>query len=201
MLLFGSIFRCLDPVLTIAATMSLKSPFSASMDKRDEAKRCRAQFFTGKSDWITDAKAFEQWQKAIESKGMREARRVCDENFLSFPTLNEISSLRRQYADALADIGFYDRARKDDYNINASNTSLIKAVVFGGLNPNLAKIRMPETKYDKLISGAVEREKEAREIKFYTKEDGMLLRGLCICFLLAHIVGRSCLPAPGLCLV
>ena len=37
MILFGAIFRCLGPVLTIAAGMSFRSPFLSPMDKRDEA--------------------------------------------------------------------------------------------------------------------------------------------------------------------
>jgi ATP-dependent RNA helicase DHX57 len=38
MLLFGSIFGCLDPILTIASIMSLKSPFASPMEKREEAR-------------------------------------------------------------------------------------------------------------------------------------------------------------------
>ncbi|KAI7880660.1 hypothetical protein K492DRAFT_195012 [Lichtheimia hyalospora FSU 10163] len=38
MLLLGSIFGCLDPVLTVAATISLKSPFTAPMERREEAR-------------------------------------------------------------------------------------------------------------------------------------------------------------------
>jgi ATP-dependent RNA helicase DHX57 len=38
MLLFGSIFGCLDPILTIASIMSLKSPFTSPMEKREEAR-------------------------------------------------------------------------------------------------------------------------------------------------------------------
>jgi ATP-dependent RNA helicase DHX57 len=39
MLLFGSVFGCLDPILTIASIMSLKSPFTSPMEKREEAKQ------------------------------------------------------------------------------------------------------------------------------------------------------------------
>jgi ATP-dependent RNA helicase DHX57 len=39
MLLFGSVFGCLDPMLTIASIMSLKSPFTSPMEKRDEARQ------------------------------------------------------------------------------------------------------------------------------------------------------------------
>ncbi|RKO87078.1 P-loop containing nucleoside triphosphate hydrolase protein, partial [Blyttiomyces helicus] len=37
-LLFGAIFKCLSPVLTIAACMSNKSPFFSPMEKRDESR-------------------------------------------------------------------------------------------------------------------------------------------------------------------
>ncbi|KAG0174156.1 hypothetical protein DFQ28_004676 [Apophysomyces sp. BC1034] len=172
MLLFGSIFRCLDPVLTVAATMSLKSPFTSPMERREEAKQARERFMYGKSDWLTDMRAFDQWQQIIKAKGMREARRFCEENFLSFPTMTEIQSLKRQYLDALQDIGFYQRSRKEEYDANSGNVNLLKSVIFGGLNPNLAKIRLPDAKFDKVLSGTVEREKEAREIKFHIKADG-----------------------------
>jgi hypothetical protein len=39
MILFGAIFRCLDPILTIAAIMSFKSPFYSPMEQRDEARK------------------------------------------------------------------------------------------------------------------------------------------------------------------
>lgn len=39
MLLFGSVFGCLDPILTIASIMSLKSPFTSPMEKREEARK------------------------------------------------------------------------------------------------------------------------------------------------------------------
>ena len=40
-LLLGAVFQCLDPVLTIAAGLSLRSPFVAPMDKRDEADEAK----------------------------------------------------------------------------------------------------------------------------------------------------------------
>ena len=84
--------------------------------------------------------------------------------------------MKRQYTEALEETGFVVRTggRLDAYNENAANTNLVKAVVFGGLNSNLAEIRLPESKYDKVLSGTgVEREKgSARDIKFYTQDDG-----------------------------
>jgi HrpA-like RNA helicase len=38
MILYGAIFGCADPVLTIAAAMSHRSPFAAPIDKRDQVR-------------------------------------------------------------------------------------------------------------------------------------------------------------------
>ena len=39
MLVLGAIFRCLDPVLSIAAILSSKPLFLSPMDKRNEAQK------------------------------------------------------------------------------------------------------------------------------------------------------------------
>lgn len=44
MLIYASIFSCIDPILTIAASMSLKSPFQAPMDKKREADAAKRMF-------------------------------------------------------------------------------------------------------------------------------------------------------------
>jgi ATP-dependent RNA helicase DHX57 len=38
MLIYGAVFHCLEPILTIASIMSLKSPFTSPMEKREEAR-------------------------------------------------------------------------------------------------------------------------------------------------------------------
>lgn len=48
MILFGAIFRCLDPVLTIAAALSFKSPFMRPFGKELEADVARSKFRYGK---------------------------------------------------------------------------------------------------------------------------------------------------------
>eukprot|EP00750_Incisomonas_marina_P031765 INCI8296.1.p2 GENE.INCI8296.1~~INCI8296.1.p2 ORF type:complete len:1126 (+),score=243.84 INCI8296.1:1192-4569(+) len=47
MLIFGAILRCLGPILTVAATLSYRSPFAAPFDKRDEAAACKQSFTKG----------------------------------------------------------------------------------------------------------------------------------------------------------
>ena len=46
-LLLAALFKCLDPALTIAATINSKSPFVAPFGRENEAKRAWAKFKTG----------------------------------------------------------------------------------------------------------------------------------------------------------
>jgi ATP-dependent RNA helicase DHX29 len=46
-LLMATIFKCLDPALTIAAALNSKSPFLTPFGKEDEAERQKASFRVG----------------------------------------------------------------------------------------------------------------------------------------------------------
>ena len=67
MIIFGALFRCLDPILTIAAALSFKSPFVRPFGKEDEADTARARFQTGHSDFLTIYKAYVEWRKRLEA--------------------------------------------------------------------------------------------------------------------------------------
>ncbi|KAH8547643.1 P-loop containing nucleoside triphosphate hydrolase protein [Umbelopsis sp. PMI_123] len=174
MILFGAVFRCIDPILIIAAIMSFKSPFYSPMDQREEARKAREKFFVGNSDWLTDMKAYQEWESLKKKKvGQSALRKFCDQNFLAYNTLLEINSLKKQFLEALQGVGFAQGKNSyEEYNKNSENINLVKSIIFAGLSPNIVKVSLPDTKYDKVLSGTVEREKEAREIKFYTKDDG-----------------------------
>ena len=48
-LLIAAIFRCLDPALTIAATLNAKSPFLMPFGLEQEAERAKSRFKIGSS--------------------------------------------------------------------------------------------------------------------------------------------------------
>ena len=62
MLIYGAIFACLEPVLTMAAAMGFRSPFFCPIDKREEADKARKAFTTAHSDLLTTLKAYDGWQ-------------------------------------------------------------------------------------------------------------------------------------------
>ncbi|GAA5974236.1 hypothetical protein JCM11641_003345 [Rhodosporidiobolus odoratus] len=171
MLVLAAIFRCLNPILTIVAILSSKPFFNNPMEKRDEAKKARAKFYTGKSDLLSDARAFEA-TLAARKDGNAALRSFTEDNFISSSTFRDILSLRTDYLSALSSVGFIPlRATASDpaFNENSQNENLLKAIIFAG-TARLIRVKMPKAVYDKGISGAIERERESREVKYFEPE-------------------------------
>jgi HrpA-like RNA helicase len=185
LLVYGATFGCLEACLTIASILTLRSPFISPKDKRDEAKAARAPFAQGQGDLIADLRAYEQWA-SMRSKGVspRELRSWCDENFLSTHTLFDISSNRLQYLSALKETDFLPHSYSPDSSnnsnsssnasYNAHNTSLplLRALIAGSFQPQIARIELPDIKFAASVSGAVALDPESRAIKFFTQDAG-----------------------------
>lgn len=56
--------------------------------------------------------------------------------------------------------------------MNGDNTNLIKAIVFGGLCPRIARIALPKATFDQVAAGTVQREHAAKEFKMYIQDQG-----------------------------
>ncbi|XP_022087605.1 putative ATP-dependent RNA helicase DHX57 [Acanthaster planci] len=191
LMLFGAIFRCLDPVLTIAASLSFKSPFVAPFDKRDHADKKRLEFAIGNSDHLTLLRAYKGWSTTIE-RGSYNGYRYCHENFLSLKTLQMIVSMKHQFAELLSSIGFIKEGLSSkmmdrrtggngdavlkmcgpEANSNADNSRLVLAVLCAALYPNVVQVMTPESKYSQTSAGAVPKAPRPEDIRFKTKEEG-----------------------------
>lgn len=150
MILFGAMFGCLDPVCTVAASLSFKDAFTIPLGKEKEADAVRRRISNGsQSDHIMLINAFQGWERA-KARGWQESRHYCYDNFLSENTLKLLSDMKRQFADLLRDIGFVPSNNPKDpaVNIHSDNLGLVKAVICAGLYPNVAKIeKVPRTAF------------------------------------------------------
>uniref|UniRef100_G3SQK4 Putative ATP-dependent RNA helicase DHX57 n=1 Tax=Loxodonta africana TaxID=9785 RepID=G3SQK4_LOXAF len=190
LMLFGSIFRCLDPALTIAASLAFKSPFVSPWDKKEEANQKKLEFAFANSDYLALLQAYKGWQLSTK-EGVRASYNYCRQNFLSGRVLQEIASLKRQFTELLSDIGFVMeglRAREiekraqggdgvldatgEEANSNADNPKLISAMLCAALYPNVVQVKSPEGKFQKTSIGAVRMKPKSEELKFVTKNDG-----------------------------
>jgi ATP-dependent RNA helicase DHX57 len=167
LLIFGTIFGCLDAALTISACMSERSPFFSPRGNRDAARIARRKFAWGKSDLLLYLKAYDRWTSVRASGGgYKSELDFCDTHFMSRKTLLAIFDSRRQLENALQDAGF---TRGGGSNENSTNLRVIKAVVCAALYPNVVRIDPPGTRYREVAAGAVAQEHKARELVLKSK--------------------------------
>jgi len=137
MLIMGVVFRCIDPILTVVAGLSVRDPFLLPQDKKDLAGTAKSRFSSKDySDHMALVRAYEGWKDA-EREGS--AYEYCWRNFLSAQTLQAIHSLRKQFSYILKDSGLIDT----DANVNNSlshNQSLVRGIICSGLFPGIASV-------------------------------------------------------------
>ncbi|KAG7344957.1 ATP-dependent helicase HrpA [Nitzschia inconspicua] len=175
MIIYSSMLGCVDPLMTLAASMSARSPFVSPFSQREQADEARRKFSdeTG-SDHLTILNAFNQWTEMRLSKGNNRAVQVfLKDNFLGRLTLFQMEDLRRQFRSLLVDIGFLSSDfRLNDLNhasnANSNNIGLIRAVLCAGLYPNV--IVAPKS----VISSAPPRpsDKKMGEVPFRSRTKG-----------------------------
>jgi HrpA-like RNA helicase len=140
MLLFGCFFGCIEAIVTIAACLSGKSPFSVPMDDAQQASAMHRKFEVPGSDFLTLSNVFDRFVKANRSF------RFCRENFLSYNALTEINETRNHLISMLGDSGFLPRGTNSlniascTQNRNGGVEVLPSAVLCAGLYPNVACI-------------------------------------------------------------
>jgi len=176
LMVYGATFGCLEACLTIAAILTVKSPFVSPQSKRDESKAARSSFSSGQGDLICDLRAYEEWVERKAVSGYRETKAWCDENYLSNQTLNDISSNRSQYLSSLKEAQFLPFNYREDnagsLNANNSDYTLIRTLIAGAFNPQLARIEFPDKKFAPSMTGTVELDPESRSIKFFNEDNG-----------------------------
>ncbi|QIW94941.1 hypothetical protein AMS68_000459 [Peltaster fructicola] len=176
LMVYGAAFGCLDACITIAAVLAVRSPFVSPRDARDEAKAARLRFGGNSGDLLCDLRAYEEWSEKRKELSSSPLRRWCDDNYLNVQTLLDIATNRKQFLSSLKEIGFlsFESADKLDGSTNQHNhdDNLLRALIAGSFQPQIARIDFPDKKYAASSSGAVEMDPEARTIKFFDEENG-----------------------------
>ena len=140
-LVYATLFNCLEPVLTITAILSYRSPFLMPLEHKDKADRAKRRFANGEpSDHKALLEAYNGWLDACR-RG--ESREFCWRNFLSEQTLRLVRDMREQYRGLLHTcglIGSKDEERVKGVTSVADDWGVVKAVLVAGLYPNLIRI-------------------------------------------------------------
>ncbi|KAJ5246492.1 hypothetical protein N7468_001475 [Penicillium chermesinum] len=176
LMIYGSIFGCMESCLTIAAILTVKSPFVSPRERREEANAARSSFSRpGDGDLLTDLSAYQTWAEKARSQGYWQTQSWCVANFLSFQTLRDISSNRAQFITSLKDSGILPVDYADGantWNRNGANHNLLRALIAGAFQPQVAQISFPDKKFASSVTGTVEVDPDARTIKYFNQENG-----------------------------
>lgn len=138
-LFLGALFSCLDPVLSVAATLEFKDAFQMPLGKKLQAKSKKLKLAQGcKSDHLLYHIALRQFET---DRG--NAKWFCWEYFLSYSTLSMLSDMKKQFMRYLYEMNFVPNTNPmcEECNINSDNVCLVKAIICAGLYPNVLTAR------------------------------------------------------------
>lgn len=155
MCLYGAFFRCLDPVLTLAAILTNRDPFMAPAHLKKEANIIKDSFcpVMFRSDPLCVLNAFYEWTR-LQEVSSSQASRFLNTNMISRPTMMQIQQVKQSLFQSLekADIikvirsstsmtaKYRRRIRETDpeFNINSKSTPLLCALIAVANSPNFA---------------------------------------------------------------
>ncbi|XP_004422873.1 PREDICTED: ATP-dependent RNA helicase DHX29 isoform X1 [Ceratotherium simum simum] len=147
MLIFGAIFGCLDPVATLAAVMTEKSPFTTPIGRKDEADLAKSTLAVADSDHLTIYNAYLGWKRARQEGGYRSEIAYCRRNFLNRTSLLTLEDVKQELIKLVKAAGFSSstnsncwEGNRDSQNLSFQEIALLKAVLAAGLYDNVGKI-------------------------------------------------------------
>ncbi|KAK9095923.1 hypothetical protein Sjap_021420 [Stephania japonica] len=166
MLIYGGIFRCMSPILSVSACLSYKSPFLQLKDEKQSVERAKQSLLGEKldsvdtgdkqSDHLLMVVAYNKWARVLHEKGVKAAQSFCSSYYISSSVMYMIRDMRIQLGTLLADIGlinlpktFQGAKMKDKldhwfadtnqpFNAYSHHPSVFKSILCAGLYPNVA---------------------------------------------------------------
>eukprot|EP00611_Tribonema_gayanum_P030943 TRINITY_DN8773_c0_g1_i1.p1 TRINITY_DN8773_c0_g1~~TRINITY_DN8773_c0_g1_i1.p1 ORF type:complete len:501 (+),score=148.95 TRINITY_DN8773_c0_g1_i1:576-2078(+) len=151
LLIMGALLRCLDPVLTVAAALSSKTPFVRPMGSAAEAAATdvRKRFAGGNcSDSLAVVAAYKAWDAECRrvhssSSTCPRMKMWCRDNFINSNAMALMAGLREQFREHLVAAGFASVDGAAD-SAHAGNVRLLQSVLCAGLYPQVAWFVRPK---------------------------------------------------------
>ncbi|KAK2888162.1 ATP-dependent RNA helicase DHX29 [Channa argus] len=145
MLIYGAIFGCLEPIATIAAAITEKSPFSTPMNRKEEANLAKASLALANSDHLTMYNAYLGWKNS-QAEGQRAEMSYCRKHFLNRTALITIQGVKHELMKMVEQAGFWS-PRSSSYQmklqtapLSKQEISVLNAVLTAGLYDSVARV-------------------------------------------------------------
>lgn len=172
LLIYSNIFGVSDLGILIASILSVgSSPFVGGFENRDGIKKVMSKY-ENRGDLLAITEIVNQY---LQLDDKYKKNRFIKENLLSYNKIKDIMSARAQYYSILKDVGFLpfknDQRLSEYLNRNQKNTDILKAIITGAFYPNVARVQMPDTKYLSTSVGTIEKDAEAKSIKYWIRNE------------------------------
>uniref|UniRef100_A0A3Q3FX65 ATP-dependent RNA helicase DHX29 n=1 Tax=Kryptolebias marmoratus TaxID=37003 RepID=A0A3Q3FX65_KRYMA len=144
MLIYGAILGCLEPIATIAAAITEKSPFSTPMNRKEEANLAKAALALANSDHLTIYNAYVGWKNS-QTEGLRSELSYCRKHFLNRTALLTIEDVRNELMKMMEQAGFWSsrasssRSKQQAAAPSKQQISVLNAALAAGLYDSVAR--------------------------------------------------------------
>ncbi|KAJ9600220.1 hypothetical protein L9F63_009480, partial [Diploptera punctata] len=126
MLIMGSLFHQVEPVLSMAAALSVQNPFTNKSYRDFDCEAACKELQSDHGDPITLLNAFREWleEKSNSSSGRSSTRQWCRRRGLEEQRFYEMTKLRRQFKDLLQDSGLLQTETLPSEGMTSAERSL-----------------------------------------------------------------------------
>ncbi|XP_068608725.1 ATP-dependent RNA helicase DHX29 [Brachionichthys hirsutus] len=145
MLIYGAILGCLEPIATIAAAITEKSPFSTPLNRKEEANVAKAALSLANSDHLTLYSAYLGWKNS-QAEGQRGETSYCRKFFLNRAALSTIEEVKYELMKMMEQAGFCSSSSPwrskttPPASLSRQQISVLNAVLTAGLYDSVARV-------------------------------------------------------------
>lgn len=138
-ILLSCLFRCGDPMVTMAAASCFREPW-IQQDTRRMSWHHKKLSGNKHSDHIAMLNAYTRWEEVAAMEDKEQEQRYCDQNQMSSMTLQMIHSAKLQLVSLVLKMGFPEECLAPvDINVEGRdrNLDIMTAMLAAGLYPNI----------------------------------------------------------------
>ncbi|CAB1452431.1 unnamed protein product [Pleuronectes platessa] len=144
MLIYGAILGCLEPIATIAAAITEKSPFSTPMNRKEEANLAKAALALANSDHLTIYNAYLGWKNS-QTEGGREEMSYCRKHFLNRTALITIEDVKHDLMRMMEQVGFWSsrsssHSKSQAAALSKQQMAVLNAALTAGVYDSVARV-------------------------------------------------------------
>ena len=155
--------KALHDALIVVAALECDDPRRRPIDKQAEADKCHARFLTPQSDFAALLQLWRWYDDQTRQASQSVARRLCRDNFLSFPRMKEWRDLRDQLERLCRDLQLDTKSNAGgDMGLHRALLSGLLGAI-GKRDPDSSEYRGPQGLHFALFPGSGLAKKRHRE--------------------------------------